>query len=209
MCAIIGSFSIEKLKELVELNSYRGNHSFSFGEYDLETKEFRQLRKSFGEFNLGGLLIRNNCYYIAHIQAPTTQAISHNNIHPSEYEGSLLWHNGILKEDFINHLQEEFNTNEEWDTHLMHKYIKYIGGYEVLDSINGTFSCLMNFTTGDWRLFRNEISPMFMDDDLNISSTKFENSYPTPPNQVLEIDFDNKKLIKLHEFTTFENPYYF
>jgi hypothetical protein len=208
MCAIIGSFDLDKLKELVELNSYRGNHSFSFGEYDLETKEFRQLRKSFGGFNLGGIPIRNNCYYIAHIQAPTTQAISHNNIHPSEWEDSLLWHNGILKEKFIDYLQSELNSNDEWDTHLLHKYIKYSGAYEALDGLDGTFSCLYNYKD-IFRLFRNEISPMFMDDDLNLSSTKFPNSYPTPPNQVLEIDFENKKLIKLYEFTTFENPYYF
>ena len=36
MCGIVGSFSKTKLKELIELNSYRGNHSYSLSEYDVK-----------------------------------------------------------------------------------------------------------------------------------------------------------------------------
>ena len=58
-------------------------------------------------------------------------------------------------------------------------------------------------------LFRNEISPMFVDKDLNISSTMFENSAETDPNVVFKIDFSYNKLVPKGKFQTVENPYFF
>ena len=50
---------------------------------------------------------------------------------------------------------------------------------------------------------------MFVDDQLNISSTKFENGTSTEPNKVLKINFTTKALNEVGSFTTKENPYYF
>lgn len=68
MCAIFGSYSIVKLTELAELNSYRGQHSFSFAEYNTVTKELNMRRKCLGAFSLDGLEISRGMYYISHIQ---------------------------------------------------------------------------------------------------------------------------------------------
>lgn len=224
MCAIVGSFSKDKLKELIELNSYRGNHSYSLTEYDPIKKEIGQVYRDFGEVNYSLLdSLDEGMYYIAHTQAPTTQAKGHNNIHPSVLNyhwlgilggQSLLWHNGIIKENCIKEMQSKLNTTEKWDTKLLHEWRRR--GYS-LNEIDGTFSCLFYYEksnedltfSGDLYLFRNEISPMFMDNNMNLSSTKFIGSYSTLPNKVLKLDFENQGYEVIEEFETKENPYYF
>lgn len=207
MCAIVGSFDKEKLAKLIDLNSYRGNHSYSLLEYNWKEKKIVQLTQGFGSFKYELITSdrTENSYFIAHTQAPTTSGKGFFNIHPSHHQKSLLYHNGILKEDCIFWLQDKYHIDEKWDTRLLHKYIN--DGHD-LSEIDGTFSCL-NYRQGNWYLFRNEISPMFIDRDFNISSTRFDNSTSTPPNQELLIDFKNKNLELINTFSTKENPYFF
>lgn len=209
MCAIIGSFSKDTLLELVELNSYRGNHSYSISEYSPVDHSFILHRKDFGPFSLEGIELKEGNYYVAHIQAPTTQSRDIHSIHPSAHgTKDYLWHNGIIKDDNIKWLQEKYNMpGISWDTALLHYHINR-NGLESLSDINGTFSCLYYYY-GVLYLFRNEISPMFIDDKFNISSTKFKGSKPTPPNRGLEMIFENRTLEEACEFKTAENPYYF
>jgi len=205
MCAIVGSFDKDKLKELIELNTYRGNHSYSLSEYNPVTKGITILEKRLGDFNYSRLLdLEEGMYYIAHTQAPTTDAKSTQSIHPSNYFGSLLWHNGIIKNYFVKQMQTKLNSSQDWDTALLNHWINL--GYP-LDEVDGTFSCLV-YDNG-LTLFRNEISPMFFDEDWNISSTKFENSRPTPPGKMLVMDFENKVFKNKESFKTKENPYFF
>ena len=51
MCAIVGSFNRDKFEELIELNTYRGNHSYSFAEYDIKNRKFNNLVRDFGYFD--------------------------------------------------------------------------------------------------------------------------------------------------------------
>jgi len=206
MCAIVGSFDKDKLIELVKLNSYRGQHSYSISEYNVDERKLHLLRKEFGEFNLDGIELTEGCYYIAHTQAPTTEAKAHNNIHPSvEADECMLWHNGIIKQNCVNWLQEEVKMpNEKWDTKLLHEYLRY---GKDLSEINGTFSCLW-YNLGILYLFRNEISPMFRDEDMNLSSTKFDGSMPVPANKMFWVDLENNILDEVYSFTTKENPYF-
>lgn len=208
MCAIFGSYSIVKLTELAELNSYRGQHSFSFAEYNTVTKELNMRRKCLGAFSLDGLEISRGMYYISHIQAPTTGASAIESIHPSVRKDGddLLWHNGILKEKYVSSVQTKLNTSQQWDTALMHESLD--SSWNELSEVDGTFSCL-NYKNGLLYLFRNEISPMFYDGQLNISSTKFQGSTSTDANEVLKINFDNNDFESISKFSTKENPYYF
>jgi hypothetical protein len=50
---------------------------------------------------------------------------------------------------------------------------------------------------------------MFIDDSLNISSTKFPGSRETVANHVIKLNFKNNSVILEDEFKTVENPYYF
>ena len=205
MCAIVGSFDKDKLKELIKLNTYRGNHSYSISEYNPETREITILEKGLGDFNYSKLNeLDKGMYYIAHTQAPTTDAKSADSVHPSNYEGKFLWHNGIIKDYFVKVMQEKLDSNEYWDTALLNRWIQES---KSLDEVDGTFSCL-RYDNG-LTLFRNEISPMFIDKDWNISSTKFEDAKPTLPGEVLVMDFENRILDSRESFKTKENPYFF
>ena len=77
-----------------------------------------------------------------------------------------------------------------------------------LDVVDGTFSCA-RYDKQDLYLFRNEISPLFYDEDLNISSTKFENSKDTEAGVMYFMNLQRSELEPMKRFETKENPYYF
>lgn len=207
MCAIFGSFEVDKLKELALLNSYRGERSFSISEYNPDTKELLTKQKCMGRFSLDNVELKAGMYYVAHIQAPTTEASAIESIHPSDRNDGhdLLWHNGILKENFVEEMQSTLASDQKWDTGLLHDWLIE---EKSLSDVDGTFACL-RYVDGDIQLFRNEISPLFVDDKLNISSTKFAGSDPLVPNMIWTLDFNEYIMNKGLSFTTKENPYYF
>lgn len=216
MCAITGSKNLDVLKELVALNSYRGSHSYSFSLYNMYTGHLHVLKKKLGKINLDEYNIPTNCYAIVHIQAPTTDARTENFIHPavvpnatSEFPFYALWHNGIIKEDVVREFKDTENTS--WDTMIMLSMLnKSQTDWKVLNKFDGSFSCLFyDGTRQRLCLFRNQISPMYIDDDMNISSTKFEGCLDTLPDVVYEMDLNDNKLHPTGSFTTVENPYFF
>jgi hypothetical protein len=205
MCSIIGSFKKETIVDLCELNAYRGQHSHSVSYYDLEHNDFFMISKSHGPVNYNTIDIPPNHYCIVHMQAPTTEAKDDLSIHPAMIERDVLWHNGIIKEKEIERLQQKYHTNIKWDTYILLKHMMSEG---TPDGIDGTFSCLW-FDSYRMYLFRNEIAPMFIDDDFNISSTKFPDSRPTEPNCILLFEPGLKNVVPILHFNTVENPYYF
>jgi len=140
-------------------------------------------------------------YYLGHVQAPTTDSVE---THPSNINGDLLWHNGIIKDYQVQEWKQELG-NVDWDTELLHRHL-VLGG--ELDNVDGTFSCA-RYTKDNLFLFRNEISPLFYDDDMNISSTKFDGSFETEAGVMYQMNLVNNSLEPLSRFETKENPYYF
>lgn len=201
MCAITASFSKKKLKDLYKLNSYRGELNYSLSTFDskdhlVSWKVLLQDSGKMPDFLIDELNIDKNTFMVAHSQAPTTDT---GGIHPAAYTGALLWHNGIIKQSTI--------PAGTWDTQwLLSRIVDY--GWSSLSRVNGTFACVM-FMHNNLYVFRNEISPLFIDDELNLSSTKFEGSRPLEPNTVFRIDLDTKQIYTEATFSTFENPYYF
>lgn len=203
MCAIVGSLNPNKFLELIDLNSYRGQHSYSFAVYDTHNGSLSNVTKALGKFNKEAFLkvtdeSNTRLYYIGHIQAPTTSAQSTNSIHPAidTSTATHLWHNGVIKAgkfgDFI------------WDTqYLLEAYLD-----DRLSNVDGQFSCLA-WNRTRLEMFRNEIAPMFIDRDLNISSTKFEGASETKPNTIFELDFHEMNIFPEGSFTTKETPYFF
>lgn len=204
MCSIIGSHSKETLSQLAEVNSYRGTHSHSVYVFD-ENNNITYSHRGFGPLVVSDHPVSGH-YYIAHQQAPTTDAKDEQSIHPAQINGKLLWHNGIIKEDDVKRLQEMYHTQNSWDTLLL--LMHYIKTGNV-DDVDGTFACVL-YDNAKLYLFRNEISPLFYNDQGDISSTKFADSKSLPANKILT--FDTKDCNMSHvvaEFTTKENPYYF
>ena len=214
MCAIIGSYDVDSLRKLIELNSYRGSTSFSFAAYNEKLACIWRTRE---HFTLS-IPEYEKLYKICHIQAPTSDQRDEVWIHPAESKKkSLLWHNGIIKQNEIERLQKEYNTQEKWDTQLMLELIDQYG-FDILSGIDGSFACVysrpftnsLDFSTDLLYAFRNEISPLYYDDNMNISSTKFENSSLLPANIVFQLDYFYGEIINTgYTFKTKENPYYF
>lgn len=214
MCAIVGSLDTDKLKELARLNEYRGNFTHSISYYDIDNKHIT-INKHIGPLDINSIDIPKRHYGVCHLQAPTSQVQEHLPIHPAMKLGTditALWHNGIIKDNKLPLLRDSLVSVTEdtwklgWDTYLI--LLKVLEKGVPDEFVDGSYSCLW-YNQGSFYLFRNEISPMFIDDDMNISSTKFEGSRPTKPNIKLKLDLNNKRLVEMDTFKTKENPYFF
>ena len=210
MCSIVGSYDFNKLYELIKLNQYRGSFSYSFSVLNIETGEIESTIKEFGKFNIDIYheVYNKYHYYIAHVQAPTGGLIKDTNrIHPSVKKDSYLWHNGILKEDYIKEVQNRYNLQDgQWDTGLLHNVI-LDDSFGALNNVDGSFGCLFNINSKTY-LFTSDIIQLFVDDELNISSVKFEGSVKIKPNMVYEIDFNNFNIEELLAFRSKSSPYF-
>ena len=213
MCAIFGSKDKEKFLELAELNQYRGNFAYSTTVFETgmfqhypDSEKVIHITTITGKGEFKDLVETSwqqykTTYYLGHVQAPTTDSVK---THPSNINGDLLWHNGIIKDYQVQEWKHELG-NVEWDTELLHRHL-VLGNN--LDNVDGTFSCA-RYTKDNLYLFRNEISPLFYDDDMNISSTKFDNSFETESGVMYQINLVNNSLEPILRFETKENPYYF
>lgn len=200
MCAITGSLYKNKLKELYALNAYRGELSYSLASFRPANDKvvFQTLFQESGKMPDGlidSVPTTEGDFLIAHSQAPTTNS---KNVHPAVYGDAMLWHNGIIKQKNIK--------DGTWDTEwLLENIIDY--GWSALSRVDGTFACIL-YWGGYLYAFRNEISPLFIDQHFNISSTKFEGSESLTPNRVWKINLETGYLDVVAYFDTFENPYY-
>ena len=186
MCGIYASFNYEKFNELKKVNSKRGVINESqfitvINCHDIETP-----------------------YYVGHIQSPTSNSAKKHpasNYYNDSNDGTynLLWHNGIVKEEYL----KQNNVSDMWDTQFILNSIDEYG-FSILNDIDGSFACLYQNKNGFY-IFRNEISPLYIDDDINISSLKSNNMKMLSANIVYEIK--DYKLIERYKFSTKNNPY--
>jgi len=209
MCSITGSFSTDKIVELAKLNEYRGTYSHSITYIHRYTMSILSVSRGEGPLLYDTIRVPDDHYCIVHQQAPTTDK-SLDNIHPASIGNHLLWHNGIIKEKEIKRLQSKHESTYNWDTKLI---LRQLIDDDTPDNIDGTFSCVW-YDGSDILVFRNEISPLFIDDELNISSTKFDGSSSIEPNIMFTLGTSHPKhnlpiLEPVGEFSTVENPYYF
>jgi len=210
MCAIIGTRNINSIMPLYELNSYRGKHSHSIAVYDIKHGDITILTRGVGELKESVIdtlrrdYNRDNYYYIVHSQAPTSEGRSSEFIHPAHHNGSYLWHNGIIKAVECDRLRNTLGSDSQWDTQLLLMSIIDQGN---LNNLDGSFACLL-YHRKRLFMFRNEISPLFVDFDFNISSTKPTGDwFSVVPNRVYSIDFVAGATAIESTFNTFSSPY--
>ena len=204
MCSIVGSFDKDSFENLVDLNQFRGNFSYSFSIYDINEKRVKEQTKGFGQFDKS--LIKNaiskpHIYYIGHLQAPTGGLLKdENRIHPTIIGNSMLWHNGILTPRGIKYLQKNLSTDEIFDTKLLHQAILSSEYIKLLSNTEGLFSCL--FYDRDLYVFRTKHGKLFIDNNMSISSERFDNSKCINYDTFYHLDFKNMKLSAGEKFTT-------
>lgn len=196
MCALVGSGEKKMLNFLYDVNSYRGQLSYSVSTISRDS-EILSLTQAAGKMPEGFIFeLPDAHFYIGHSQAPTTESTS---IHPAKFKDAMLWHNGIVKQREI--------PDGVWDTEWMLKGI-VTDGFGFLSTVTGSFACVL-FMQNQLFIFRNEISPLFVDKDLNISSTKFHGGEPITPNVVYQLNLKEMTMVEVAQFETRENPYFF
>lgn len=202
MCSIIASYDSTKLKKLIKLNQFRGNFSYSYTTINKHNKPTSQL-KTFGEFN-NHIVNSNTEYKIAHVQAPTGGMIKdENRIHPVTNKidnTNMLWHNGLLTPRGIKFLQDKLETEEIFDTKLLFDAINKFG-FNILSEIEGLFSCLY-IINGTIFIFRTKHGKLYIDEDMNISSERFEGSKCINSDIIYEINLIKKDLSEFTKFRT-------
>lgn len=195
MCAIIGSFNRNRFLRILDANMYRGGHSYSLFSFSVDGYVYR-MYQGFG--TPSSTLVHDLfdtlpiTYVIGHVQAPTTDARTVDSIHPAVSDaGSMLWHNGIIKTDFISHMQQVMCDTTEWDTALLNRWIDK--GYG-LDSVDGSFACV-RYENNTISMFRNELSPLFYSGELDISSHKIDGMTSLVPGAVVELDLPQRAML--------------
>jgi asparagine synthetase B (glutamine-hydrolysing) len=201
MCSIFGSYDVSEAKRLQVLNASRGalSHSSTVFTNSGEVKIMAQ--------RIGNLVDFDDSipgYHLYHQQAPTTQ--ESNTIHPSKDGNSFLWHNGIVQSQCVEELKTLNKNNSGWDTKQINILINN-HGYKALNKVRGSFSCV-RYENGSLTLFRNEISPMYMNGST-ISSVEFPGSFSTEPNIIYKFDFIVGVWYKYSSFENYESPFFF
>lgn len=205
MCGIFGSKNKEKFIELMKLNAYRGSFSHSIAYLDLTANTAPRIIKHLGLMDVNSIEdISENMYYLGHVQAPTSKdRYSVDNIHPAELESNYLWHNGIIKDICVKELQKNQGTTIEWDTKLL---LKHVIDNNSLSNIDGSFTCVHIDNNNNISIFRNIISPLFINDSMDISSVKFKDSKAVPYEKIFRLT-ENEIEFSGVEFKTKNNPY--
>lgn len=202
MCAIFGSYDVNEAKALQKINASRGALSHSSTVFN-DNSEIISIKRGYGELTDFDSSISG--YHLYHQQAPTTQAS--NTIHPAVYNNSLLWHNGIIKDNSLKRIKEVMTLHpSEWDTLQLNMLITNFG-FESLKEVYGSFSCVMSFDCCLY-MFRNDIAPMFMK-GATISSVEFECSVTTIANTVYHLNTESRTWEKAFTFENNETPFFF
>lgn len=198
MCSIIGSRSNDILRELIKLNSHRGNFSYSMSRV-VDNKVQSQI-KGFGPFDTSKIEDTTD-YRVCHIQAPTGGLIKDiDRIHPTKIDNSYLFHNGILTHKGMDILNQKNNSNITFDTLLLHTLVnKY--GFDILSEVDGLFTCLY-IDNDDIFVFRTKHGKLYIDKDINISSERFGNAKCINYDTVYKLNIVNKTINEVHTFKT-------
>jgi asparagine synthetase B (glutamine-hydrolysing) len=209
MCSIVGSFSKERFKKLITLNQSRGSFSYSLMTINPETLEIIQIVQDFGQFDFDALDKAPDGYHIGHTQAPTGGLVKDpERIHPARYNGKFLFHNGIIKHKDVERLKEEQDTDESWDSKLMLKDIEAKGLEESLNSIDGSFACVY-FDGSTIKIFRSAAGILFLGNDMDISSTKFDDAIRIEKDTIYNFDITSGNVNTIDYFISKSAPYFY
>jgi hypothetical protein len=200
MCSIFGSFSASTVNELRVRNAHRGALSNSRAQFNADGTLIT-LRRDVGAMED---VTDHSGFILCHQQAPTTAEKS--TIHPSDYKGNLLWHNGIIKQHYLDKMIAVSPCLSKWDTHQLNIVLSD-QGFSGLKPIVGSFACVW-YSNGNLYMFRNAISPIFHK-EATISSVPFDGSQSIEHNTVYRMDWQKKDWVVQETYDNVEVPFYF
>lgn len=217
MCGIVASFDKERLIALFKANESRGGFSWSIATIDPVMLTI-VIRRFQGKVDYKFLeALPEGYFYAGHTQAPTNGLNNTSGIHPAESDGYYLFHNGILRSEYLSRLKQDLSLETNWDTEvLLNKTIRSskFRASELTD-VEGSFACLLLYGGNMPRLFRNATSPLFMNSELDISSVDIRGNDAFEPfaaiqeGQVLSLNLFDKKAMITDTFTNIDTPFFF
>jgi len=175
----------KNLQGLVDLNQYRGNFSYSYSVLN----EHLDIKKDFGDFpEVDQLPGDEDSWCIGHVQAPTGGLLKdRTRIHPTQSQNTYLYHNGIITPRGIEFMQADLNTDETFDTLLLHQMIDK-HGFNILSDIEGGFGCVY-ITPNGMFIFRTRHITLFIS-KTGISSERGTDMLCINPDVVYKINLD-------------------
>jgi glucosamine 6-phosphate synthetase-like amidotransferase/phosphosugar isomerase protein len=210
MCSIVGSFDRQMFEDLIKLNETRGSFSHSFTVINPDDHTMSTV-KNWGPFGFSLLNgVTPGHYMLGHCQAPTGGMIKDEaRIHPYVTNGIRLLHNGIIMPSSMKLINTELNAEYTWDTQAICEYMMISGTIDPnrLNSIEGSFACVVIDDDANIKIFRNAIAPLFYDSNINISSTAFNGSLSTISNMVYKLDIVNSVMHRESLFNNTYNPF--
>ena len=196
MCGIFAAFNTKTFNELAKLNQYRGYDNYSITALAPMPEGVQSELQGAGKIPEYGS--KDRLYKIGHVQASTSP---NSRIHPVEYREVCMIHNGIVKASGL--------SDDDWDTEYLLMGLYNASDPEIfLSDLNGSFACILWDTTGGIVVFRNQTSPLFYDNKLNLSSTKFPGSKELPVNKVFHFDLATRKMTEVGAFENKQSHYF-
>jgi glutamine phosphoribosylpyrophosphate amidotransferase len=207
MCGIFATFDNVLFLELFNNNKSRGSFSLSITNINTDCV----IENCYKSFDINGDIEKTKNYKIGHLQAPTNGMVKDiTRIHPAESDSKYLWHNGIIKENCIKELSDIYNIEmTNWDTLFILRLIHKIGIPRALELLDGSFACIF-YNNNQLFMFRNSIAPLFIDNNLNISSIKLNDTFELiRENCIFELNLKLKKYKIIDKFINNKSPYFF
>ena len=199
---IIGSFSKPKILELIDANKIPDCYAHSVGIFEIETGRMLSVNRGYGDVDCDKLYDGGFAYYTIIWRQPTNVG---RNLQPAtmmadrhSYYELNLWHIGNLTPNAVKRLQHDEDNIERWDTQL---FIKHLCRFGAPVDIEGSFACVYCDDI-DLFVFRNELENMYIDNDMNICSNVFPDSFVVSQNKVWKFDWKKKQINSVEEFQT-------
>ena len=192
MCALIGSFEVEKILGLIERNQHRGRVAYSLAAWDPVSGALGLIYGK-GLFDPAALerIEHDGRYLLCHLQSPTHIAANGSmetqpSIIRKEKSSSYLWHNGILVPQTMEMISRKLGVKSGFDTHLLHWWLEK---GETLDEVEGSFACIyLSGGDGNIRLFRSRHAKLYIDEKMTLSSERFPGSRCINADRIYRMD---------------------
>jgi hypothetical protein len=169
----------------------------SIGMYNTRDKSFFTVLRGKGSEQHIPSVSNDNMYTIAFSASYTDTFIQPAELYNNEHI-EYLWMDGNLKDEEVEKLQAEGQTEDKWPVRLL---LRHILGANPPIGIDGRFACM--YSDGmNMYAFRNDFGSLFCDDNLTVCTRPFSGSTTLPANKMYRIDFTENKFVSISEFET-------
>ena len=202
MYKIIGSFSKKFFEDNFEKDLVKDKCSWSFLRINYLTYNYCLFQMfdipSFSKIDKEFKYDTPNYFYIGCI-SDLFEKKNKKKIHPAKIGTQcMLFYEGKLSFNTLTKIDITFDMVYSQEAEAFLHYLDYKNDNfpQILNEIEGNFTCVYIRKHQFISIFRNEKVPLYVDNKLNFCSSQFENSVLLEPNYVFTLNPQTKKLEK-------------